>query len=584
MYSRQTMLAMSILSAVLFYGGFFALAPSLNVHTIVPPKQRVASLFKVQVREAVPAPQPQTEEKQGDRLASSPGSIRDLLDNETEALSPMESLLNKSVEVPQLSERVASEVVEREHHLDPLPDAEPLVNARIIEISQDTARANIEIARRFVQPSPERILGENEFPVLRGPSDAEPEPILPSLMPTTSLLGQPIGGGGASGGDDAPPAPEAHPALSGAVAELAPVHPPALERMAPIVQQIEKENPYEFMDDMLDINLETYVPPGESQGYFRLRLLPKKDKSPSALPKDVTFVIDASNSIAQRKLDQTVVGLRGSIEQLRPEDRFNIVVFRDNPTTFSTQRVEASPANKAAAIEFLKGVQSRGQTDVYNAIKPVLQEPPRPGIPGIVLLMSDGRPTTGVRDARTIINSLSTENELGNTIFAYGGGNTVDRYLLDLLALRNKGDSFVSKDISGISKDLPAFFGSFKDPLLVELRTDFGSIDEAQVFPKSVPDFYKERAVTVYGRYDPASQKEFAMRLTGEAEFQKKEVIFKADLAEADSGKDDIARNWALNKVYYLIGEMCRVGEKPELLAEVRELSRKYGIKTSYDE
>jgi Ca-activated chloride channel family protein len=255
-------------------------------------------------------------------------------------------------------------------------------------------------------------------------------------------------------------------------------------------------------------------------------------------------------------------------------------VFRDNPTTFNTQRVEASASNKTAAIEFLKGVQSRGQTDVYNAIKPVLQEPPRPGIPGIVLLLSDGRPTAGVRDARTIINSLSSENELGNTIFAYGGGNTVDRYLLDLLALRNKGDSFVSKDISGISKDLPAFFGSFKEPLLVQLRTDFGNIDDSQVFPKAVP----ERAVTVYGRFDPASQKEFAMRLTGEAEFQRKEVIFKADLSEAGSGQDDIARNWALNKVYYLIGEMCRVGEKPELLAEVRELSRTYGIKTSYDE
>jgi hypothetical protein len=74
------------------------------------------------------------------------------------------------------------------------------------------------------------------------------------------------------------------------------------------------------------------------------------------------------------------------------------------------------------------------------------------------------------------------------------------------------------------------------------------------------------------------------MRLTGAAESRRKEVIFKADLRKAASGNDQIARNWAFQKIYYLIGEICRVGEKPELLNEVQQLSKKYNIRTSYSE
>jgi hypothetical protein len=104
------------------------------------------------------------------------------------------------------------------------------------------------------------------------------------------------------------------------------------------------------------------------------------------------------------------------------------------------------------------------------------------------------------------------------------------------------------------------------------------------VFPKEIPDFYRGRAVTVYGRFDPEKDKDFSMRLTGAAGNRRKELVFRADLSKASSGDKQIARNWAFQKIYYLIGEICRVGEKPELLDEVRRLSGEYGIKTSYSE
>lgn len=271
------------------------------------------------------------------------------------------------------------------------------------------------------------------------------------------------------------------------------------------------------------------------------------------------------------------------VQMLRPNDRFNIVVFRDAASPFKPEFTPATPEAKDEAAAFLTTLESRGGTNVYNAIRPVVQTPPRPGVPGVVVVMSDGRPTAGVKDMRTIINGLTAENVLGNSIFACGGGNTVNQYLLDLLAYRNKGESRVAPSIEAIKSDLPAFFARLNDPLLVELDADFGSIDKTEIFPKDIPDFYKNKAVTVYGRFDPGTDREFFMRLTGAALGNKKEVIFKTDLRQAATGDDQIVRNWAFQKIYYLIGEICRVGERPELLAELRDLSRKYNIRTSYD-
>jgi hypothetical protein len=53
----------------------------------------------------------------------------------------------------------------------------------------------------------------------------------------------------------------------------------------------------------------------------------------------------------------------------------------------------AAPENKGAADSFLTGLKSYGETDVYKALEAVLSEPTRPGVPDIVLVMTDGRPT-----------------------------------------------------------------------------------------------------------------------------------------------------------------------------------------------
>ena len=65
-----------------------------------------------------------------------------------------------------------------------------------------------------------------------------------------------------------------------------------------------------------------------------MRVTPKESESLDVLPKDITFVVDASTSISPRKLTLTKRGIEAAMDVLRPGDRFNIIVFRDSPRQF----------------------------------------------------------------------------------------------------------------------------------------------------------------------------------------------------------------------------------------------------------
>ena len=575
------MLGFSFLAALAIYSALFYLAPGIALLTANSAVREAAEVFRVDLREVV-VPIPEIRPLSAITTPGRPSSVRDLLEEEWERIMP--EIDHTPAEMPQIAERVAEDAVPREHDLNRDEAMLRKVDARIIEISKDVARRDIEVARRLVKPSPVRVLGPDELPTLREDTGAllDTSPIAlpdrPTLAPPTLTAAEP-----SEEGFDRPEFEEG--VLNPQIIEQQGLPELPVETVVarePVRQAVREESNYDFMDDLVRIELTTYVPPNEPEAYFRVRIAPVNNKAIPILPKDVTFVVDASKSIIQRKLDITVRGVRECIAMLRPEDRFNVVIFRDTPNHFRPQMVYASPAEKSAAAAFLDGLESRGETDVYNAVRPVVETPTREGMAGLVMVLSDGRPTAGVLEGRDVINAVTDTNTDRNTIYAFGGGNTVNRYMLDLLAYRNKGDAQVTSNYENIDDALPQFFQRVNDPILVDLNTDFGRIDEAKVFPKEMPDFYQGRQVEVYGRYNPAQQKDFVMRLEGKAADTEKELVFRADMAKANRGDESIARSWAFQKVYHLIGEICRVGERPELVAELQRLSRTYNIRTSY--
>lgn len=577
MTRRQILLCSLAVSAAL-HAALLAIAPMVSLlrpHDEPPP---VLARYRVNLAEAAAAPmQPRRELPEAAAVQPRPQDIA-----VEERIVPQTNLLEHPAPTPDLAARITPGT------MPPLPErpADPIVlaaaDARIVEISREAAREDLSIERRLVRPSPQRVLPDGAAPTLRAPLEdrgellaipASPEFAAPGLDITTpgaSMLPPPF--------DPLETAAATDP-LDGMQARL-PFDQAPRERLE---REIEEDRPYDFMDDLVAIELETYVPDPAQPGYFRLRILPRSGATIPVLPKDMTVVIDSSRSIMQRKLDLTGRGLAAFLEMLRPDDRFNIVVFRDTANAFRPARVPATPEAVASASSLLAQLESRGTTDIYSALEPLLAEQSGQGRANMIVVLSDAQPTAGIRDGRAIINGLTAQNRHDTTILAYGGGNTVNRNLLDLLAHRNKGVAHVTENMNRIAEDLPRFLALFNDPVLIHLDANFSGVMMEDLYPRRLPDFFKGRPVTVYGRFDAAAADAFAMRLTGDALQQRKEIVFRADFETARTGDQSIANEWAFHKAYHLIGRMVEEGEQPALVAALRSLSNAYGIRTSYD-
>lgn len=589
---RLILLACTLVAAGLFYGLYW-IAPQVMLIQANAREIPIEERFAVDLDAFDSEPTRFETEAEGEDTSPSDETLREMLNRETTLMPEEDPEPLEPVEIPELEDRLDNNALEREHDFELDENVLRGIDAQILEIAETDARKDIDVVRQLVKPSSDRILAKDERPTFRGSEDGVGVGAPVQLEQTVDIMDRLMDALDEAGAEAEDGTPEfdvmtLEEQLAFSPEALEPESAFALEEMrlagSHAQREVVTESRFGSMDNLVGIAVRTYVDPQSQQGYFELMISPDADQAIPVLPKDVTFVIDASNSIIQRKLTLTARGVRDCLSILRPDDHFNIIVFRDSPTLFSPERRPATPEALQAAREFLDGLESFGSTDVYSAIMPVIQQPPRSGVPGIIFVITDGRPTEGNLEGRALINALSDENTHGNTIYTLGGGNTVNQYLLDLLAYRNRGRSHVFPDLGEIDGRLPRFFSQLSDAYLVDLDADFGRIDASQVYPRALPDFYKGQVVTLYGRYNPETEGNLVVRLDGRAGDEAREMVLTADLGTAPQGGPEIARQWAFEKTYHLIGEVSRLGETPELMGEIRRLSREYGVRSSYAE
>jgi Ca-activated chloride channel family protein len=105
--------------------------------------------------------------------------------------------------------------------------------------------------------------------------------------------------------------------------------------------------------------------PGVVPGYFlasALLSLPnaaRQNAADDGPARSVIALFDSSLSMQWGKLDRSFRALETLLQQLRPQDRFNVIVFNENAAAFSPAPVAASAANAARALEFVRATNSR---------------------------------------------------------------------------------------------------------------------------------------------------------------------------------------------------------------------------------
>jgi uncharacterized protein YegL len=348
-----------------------------------------------------------------------------------------------------------------------------------------------------------------------------------------------------------------------------------------IMKVVEKPPETQAMENQLQYHLSTYHDPHSAEKYFQLTI---QVNAPATrlptIPKEIVFLVDCSLSIDSARLEQFKEGIRYCLTHLNPGDRFNILAFKEKVIKFQTQSIELTPAALKQALQFVDNLRIGEKTDTYQALYDTLQQEGSLH-PTYVVLMSDGRPTKGVTNSRELINAITKFNQGKIAVFAFSGGMLVNRYLLDFIAYKNRGWAEYADRTHVIGERLSEMYQKIRDPIMLRLRYYVNGIQQDEVVPKILPDFFRHTEFALYGKY--TSEAQFFIQFIGDTQSATKDYFVRGDFTLADQGGEDIARNWAFNRIYHLIGLLEDDRNNQTILNEIRTLTKRFNIQTPYE-
>jgi len=319
-------------------------------------------------------------------------------------------------------------------------------------------------------------------------------------------------------------------------------------------------------------------------GYFRLRIERAGAEILPVMPKDVILVQDCSASIAEQRLHFCREGLAKCLGEIQPQDRFNVMRFRDKADFCFADWTSPDDASIESALAFISGMVSEGNTDILTSIQELAKLPRTAGRPTVVLLVTDGHPTTGLVGSSDIIGQFSKLNDGAMSVFAMGTVQTANEYLLDLLSYSNRGDDFiVTRGRWDIPDAMARFMKELSRPVLADVGFRFAEGSGLEVYPVLTSNLYLDRPLVLYGRY-PKGADNVVFQAVGNSGEAKCDMIFSIPVAEADrSGDKSLRREWAMQKIYHLMGQYARTGG-PTVLRDIRSTARDYGVDVPYRE
>lgn len=334
------------------------------------------------------------------------------------------------------------------------------------------------------------------------------------------------------------------------------------------------------VDELLQLTLYTYEAPNDEEGFFEMSVSRAGDEHLPVLPKDILLVQDCSESMTQRKLDYCKEGLQRWLALMRYDDRFNIVGFREEPYACFTNWVTVNAQTRARAAWFVSTMEARGRTDVYASLQEMLRADRDENRPFVAVILTDGRPTTGVRNSSEIIAGFTDQNDGGISVFAVGGGARVNRFILDFVTYQNRGDSLVVEHASELPEAISRWMLELDRPVLHDLQVQFLGVQDAEIYPKALTHLFLDRPLRIYGRY-PKGKQELACRILGHSGEQIHDMVFRMDLRDARAGTAGIRQKWMTHRLYSMVGRYLN-DSNPSALEEINRLSEKYGITVPY--
>jgi len=316
-------------------------------------------------------------------------------------------------------------------------------------------------------------------------------------------------------------------------------------------------------------------------GHLLLLIQPPKRVAPAQVaPREFVFVVDTSGSMHGRPLNQAKRAMELCLASLGPADRFQIIRFASDAEPLASRPLPPTAANRARARRFLNDPWGSGGTEFLPALKLALGAAPDPRRARVVVFMSDGFIGYEAEVLRFIRANLGAAN-----LFAFGIGDSVNRFLINSMARLGQGQPYVLLSRVNERAVIRRFFETVSRPALTGIRVDWGGLDVRAQTPSRPPDLFANKPIVLAARYSRGGQGVVTVRghLAGAPFVQRIPVTLPTHNGSASSPA--LAYLWARRRIGELMDLHRTAADdsaRRPLQAQVTELALGYELMSKF--
>ncbi len=314
---------------------------------------------------------------------------------------------------------------------------------------------------------------------------------------------------------------------------------------------------------------------GEKENFFLLMMQPPKKVTKTEIPgREYIFIVDVSGSMHGFPLEISKTLLQNLIGNLRPTDKFNVLLFSGGSTLMSEESLPATPENIKKAINVIDRQQGSGGTELLPALKRVLSLKKTENYARTIVIATDGYVQVEEEVFDLIRNNLNNAN-----MFAFGIGTSVNRHIIEGMARVGMGEPFVITKPGEALEKAERFRAMIQSPVLTQVKVNFNGFAAYDVEPITIPDVLAERPVIVFGKWRGTPQG--TITLSGISGSGKYTSTINAGEAKPLKTNAALKYLWARHRIT-LLSDYNMLRSNDKRIQEVTDLGLNYNLLTAY--
>ncbi|KAF5893106.1 inter-alpha-trypsin inhibitor heavy chain H3-like isoform X1, partial [Clarias magur] len=305
------------------------------------------------------------------------------------------------------------------------------------------------------------------------------------------------------------------------------------------------------------------------------------------IPKNVVFLIDKSGSMRGTKIHQTRLAMLKILGDLGGDDYFGLITFDSNVDVWNNELLQATESNLQKATSFVKSIEARGGTNINQAVLngvEVIKSHPRHGSASILILLTDGDPTSGETNTGRIQENVKEAIGGKFPLYCLGFGFDVNFDFLEKMALENDGVARRIYEDSDADLQLQDFYKEVATPLLTDVQLNY--IGAANLTQTSFRQYYNGSEIVVAGQITDNSLETLHTEVIAISE--RTNITYQQSISTKDvidvlpQHENFIQRLWAYLTVKQLLEKEVTLkgDEKEATRKKALDLSLKYEFVT----